>query len=321
MIKLDSNGFRFSLGESMAGKITWVAAIILPFLASCGMQMGLVKKGPDLSPTPDKKIAVAKADTQKAPLQGAFHIVGPGETLKRICDVYGLDLKKVARINKLKTPYTMRSGDTVFLPAGALLPDTKVRLVSTTTCSGKNAFMRVTCHTIAKAISGKRDPRVPELKFPVPGGVLTSPFGYRWGRLHTGLDIAAPVGTPVLACADGRVIFTGSRKRFRRYGNTVLIDHGHGVYTYYAHLSRIWVKKNEKVRRGQKIADVGNTGRTTGPHLHLEVRVNRMVYNPLAYLCPHEVAGTLMAKHFFERAPMGPVRSGWRVPDLLAARR
>jgi murein DD-endopeptidase MepM/ murein hydrolase activator NlpD len=302
----------------MDRSITWVAVIILPLLASCGSQMGMVKKTPDLSPSPEKKFEVAKADTGNAVSQGegAFHIVGSGETLKQICEVYGLDFQKVVVINKLAYPHTLKQGDTVFLPAQALLPDSKI-------CSAspeKAPIIKATRQTVANAILGKKDQRVPELKFPVPGGVLTSPFGYRWGRLHKGLDIAAPVGKPVLACADGRVMFTGSRKRFRRYGNTVLIDHGRGVYTYYAHLGGISVKKSQNVRKGQKIASVGNTGRTTGPHLHLEVRVTNTMYNPLAYLCPTEVAGTLMAKRFSD-PPMGPVRAGWQIPDLLTASR
>jgi murein DD-endopeptidase MepM/ murein hydrolase activator NlpD len=306
----------------MDKKITWVAALILPLLASCGSQMGVVKKTPDLSPSPGKKVEVAKADTTNASSQeeGAFHIAGPGETLKHICEVYGLEFQKVVKINKLVPPYTLKQGDTVFLPAQALLPDSKVCSATASGSSDKTPIIKATRQTVTNAIQGKKDPRVPELKFPVPGGVLTSPFGYRWGRLHKGLDIAAPVGKSVLACADGRVMFTGSRKRFRRYGNTVLIDHGRGVYTYYAHLGGISVKKNQNVRKGQKIASVGNTGRTTGPHLHLEVRVTNTMYNPLAYLCPSEVAGTLMAKRFSE-PPMGPLRAGWQIPDLLTASR
>ena len=166
---------------------------------------------------------------------------------------------------------------------------------------------------------------MPQLKFPVPQGVLTSPFGHRWGKFHKGLDIAAPVGTAVLSCADGRVIFAGSRKRFRRYGNTVLIHHGKGVYTYYAHLSDITVKKNQKVRKGQKVGMVGNTGRSTGPHLHLEVRVVNNVYNPLAYFAPAELARTRIAKRFTESpmgryGPTGAFRNSWLPGDEIFPR-
>lgn len=300
----------------------WFVAILLPLLASCSYGVGIVKKTPDLKPTSEQKIDIAekRSSSHSHQQEGAFHIVAAGESLRHICDVYGLDFAKVVKINKILPPYTMKQGDEVFLPAQALLDESEQASrwqKSATASSSSKKFNR---RVVSAAILGKRDPVVPELKFPVPGGVLTSPFGYRWGRFHKGLDIAAPVGRSVVACADGRVIFTGSRKRFRRYGNTVLVDHGCGVYTYYAHLSAIKVKKNQQVCRGQKIALVGNTGRSTGPHLHLEVRVTNKMYNPLAYFSPKELTGILIAKRFSD-SPMGPVRAHWRVPDLLTASR
>lgn len=254
--------------------------------------------------------------------EGAFHIVGKGETLQHICDVYGLEISKVAKINGLSAPYVLKEGQEIFLPAEALISDSdsEAKAVARGGSSGRSSGAIQSAAAVINAIRGKRNPDVPDLTFPVPNGTLTSPFGYRWGKFHRGLDIAAPVGTPVVACADGRVLFTGSRKRFRRYGQTVLLDHGKGVYTYYAHLSRILVKKNEKVRRGQTIALVGNTGRSTGPHLHLEVRVGNNLFNPLAYFPPSQLEGTRVAKRFGE-SPMGPVRARWDIPDLLAESR
>jgi murein DD-endopeptidase MepM/ murein hydrolase activator NlpD len=266
----------------------------------------------------------AKVPEQPSQEQGAFHVVGAGETLRHVCDVYGLDFEKVARLNKIMPPHTLKEGETVFLPAYALLPDKNDAWNHTAGSRGKSspkialAKREVTCP--ADTLRGYRDPAVPLLKFPVPKGVLTSPFGYRWGRFHRGLDIAAPIGRSVLACANGRVVFTGSRKRFRRYGNTVLIDHGRGAYTTYAHLNEIVVKKGQTVRRGQKIATIGDTGRSTGPHLHVEVRVGNKMYNPLAYFSPAELTGTKVAKRFTD-SPMGPVRAHWRVPELLTAGR
>ncbi len=310
-------------GVGMDLRFTWLLAIVLPLVASCSSPVGIVKKARDVDPKGDAKLCAAEYNLPVIPPEqdGAFHVAGPGETLQHICKVYGLDLAKVARINRLLPPYTLKDGETVFLPAQALLAEDQNKRSS----KGPHAVTLTEAtakRTVANAIIGigTKDPLVPELGFPVPGGVLTSPFGYRWGKLHKGLDIAAPVGKPVLACADGRVIFTGSRKRFRRYGNTVLIDHGRGVYTYYAHLSNIIAQKNQRVRKGQKIGLVGSTGRSTGPHLHLEVRVANRMYNPLAYLSPKDLTGTLVAKHF-SHSPMGPVRAGWQIPDLLTARR
>ncbi len=299
--------------------------IVIPLLAACSSTNGIIKKSLDQKPTVSKD----KGDTLKASAtdpekQGAFHVVGPGETLKHICSVYGLDISKVAKVNRILPPYSMKSGETIFLPAHALV-DHDEALTAAAIGKGKNSASSRSgtdhrAKLLAEALRGGKDPAVPDLRFPVPGGVLTSPFGHRWGRLHRGLDIAARLGSPVLACADGKVIFTGSRKRFRRYGTTVLVDHGKGVYTYYAHLSDVLVKKNQKVRRGETIAQVGNTGRSTGPHLHLEVRVANNLFDPLAYFPSHELSSTRVAKRF-DTSPMGPVRAKWRIPDLLTASR
>ncbi|MDR0786311.1 MAG: peptidoglycan DD-metalloendopeptidase family protein [Gemmatimonadota bacterium] len=101
-------------------------------------------------------------------------------------------------------------------------------------------------------------------------------------RPHQGIDIAAPVGEPILAPAAGRVIF--ARNQSGGYGNTVEIDHGHGYVTRFAHISRILVREGEKVERGQTIAEVGSTGLTTGPHLHYEVELNGVSMDPLNFI-------------------------------------
>jgi murein DD-endopeptidase MepM/ murein hydrolase activator NlpD len=111
-------------------------------------------------------------------------------------------------------------------------------------------------------------------------GTVTSGFGYRWGRLHEGIDIAAPSGTAVHAAASGTIIYAGG---LGGYGNIVVIDHGGGLSTAYAHLSSIWVAGGS-VSQGQAIGAVGCTGSCTGPHLHFEVRVNGSAVDPLGYL-------------------------------------
>ncbi|AOT70541.1 LysM peptidoglycan-binding domain-containing M23 family metallopeptidase [Geosporobacter ferrireducens] len=112
-------------------------------------------------------------------------------------------------------------------------------------------------------------------------GSLSSRFGWRWGSKHEGIDIAAKIGTAVHAADGGKVTFAGTRGN---YGKLVIIDHGGGYQTYYAHNSKIVVSTGTKVHKGQKIAEVGNTGRTTGPHLHFEVRKNGTPVNPLNYV-------------------------------------
>lgn len=122
-------------------------------------------------------------------------------------------------------------------------------------------------------------------------GWITSKFGYRKSpfgarkTMHKGLDIAASFGTPVRAPADGIVSYVGFDGG---YGNLVSIDHGFGVVTRYGHNAKVHVKYGQRVRRGDIIAEVGNTGRSTGPHLHYEVRVNGIAVNPSQYILDEE---------------------------------
>ncbi len=119
------------------------------------------------------------------------------------------------------------------------------------------------------------------------GGPITSGFGSRFHpilkrrRLHAGIDFGGGYGAPVYAAAEGTVI---SASTLGGYGNTIIIDHGSGMSTVYAHLSRIHVSSGSRVRRGQKIGAIGSTGLSTGPHLHFEIRRNGKAVNPASYL-------------------------------------
>ena len=118
-------------------------------------------------------------------------------------------------------------------------------------------------------------------------GWLTSSFGMRRDpfngrrKMHEGLDIAARTGTAVVATADGIV---SSVKTEPGYGKVVIVDHGYGYRTIYGHNSRYYVKVGQRVRRGERIAAVGNTGRSTGSHVHYEIRLNGVPVNPYKYL-------------------------------------
>jgi len=117
-------------------------------------------------------------------------------------------------------------------------------------------------------------------------GWVSSPFGYRRHpydgsyRLHSGVDIAADPGTPVRAPADGLVIYSGYREG---YGKVVVIDHGYGIRTLFAHLSTTFVNAGIRVRRGEILSQVGSTGQSTGPHLHYEIRKNGVPVNPVTF--------------------------------------
>ena len=110
---------------------------------------------------------------------------------------------------------------------------------------------------------------------------ITSPFGWRWGRMHEGIDLGAAYGTPIAAAAAGTVIYAGW---LGGYGNLTVIDHGGGLSTAYGHQSHIGVSVGQHVEQGEIIGNVGSTGHSTGPHLHFEVRVNGQAVDPLGYL-------------------------------------
>jgi murein DD-endopeptidase MepM/ murein hydrolase activator NlpD len=121
-----------------------------------------------------------------------------------------------------------------------------------------------------------------EFAWPVPGyNRISSHFGRRGGKPHEGLDIPAPTGTPIIASESGKVVYSGSG--IRGYGNLTIIAHKNGYFSVYAHADENLVKKGQSVRRGQQIALVGNTGRSTGPHLHFEIRKKSKALDPVAY--------------------------------------
>ena len=115
-------------------------------------------------------------------------------------------------------------------------------------------------------------------------GTVTSGFGYRWGRMHEGIDISVPEGTPIRAVADGTVILVQSEYESGGYGNYSCIDHGGGLSTCYAHQSSFATSVGARVSQGDLIGYSGNTGNSTGPHLHFEVRINGAATDPLGYL-------------------------------------
>ncbi|MCX7883638.1 MAG: peptidoglycan DD-metalloendopeptidase family protein [Caloramator sp.] len=119
-------------------------------------------------------------------------------------------------------------------------------------------------------------------RFVMPSrGYISSKFGYRWGRMHEGIDIAAPRGTAIIASESGKVTFAGWRSG---YGYCVMISHGNGYQTLYGHASKLYAKTGQYVKKGQKIAAVGSTGRSTGSHVHFEVRQRGACKNPLKYI-------------------------------------
>tara|TARA_B100001248_G_scaffold226858_1_gene185019 strand:- start:2535 stop:3038 length:504 start_codon:yes stop_codon:yes gene_type:complete len=123
---------------------------------------------------------------------------------------------------------------------------------------------------------------VMELSWPTKGGRFSRGFKTN-GRPHLGIDIAKPVGSPIYAAHSGRVVYTGSR-HYRGFGKLIILEHPSGWGSMYAHLDSYSVREGDWVERGQKIARIGMTGRTTGAHLHFELRKHKKPVDPLKYL-------------------------------------
>jgi len=198
---------------------------------------------------------------------GLRHRVEHGETLYRIGKAYGVSYQELAHVNGLTNPDRIEVGQEIViphttreLPVGVITPE-----------------------------SAREDrPSLPELPsgpapfvWPVAGGILSSDFGPRGETHHDGIDISTPEGTAVHAARAGRVIYAD---RLRGYGNLVILEHGEGYATVYAHNRENMAHPGDQVRQGDVIAVVGRTGTTSGPNLHFEIRKDNVARNPLFYL-------------------------------------
>lgn len=230
------------------------------------------------------------------------------KTIRERIDHIGSTLDRVERFDQKLRALTLLSDPQRNLAMGP----TETEPGSATSPGGNNQFARATASETPIALTSKLDRLSAEatrqeqnlqelqayfqdqrsLLASIPSiwptrGWVTSDFGSRLDPytadrvMHGGIDIAAPHGKEVLAPSDGTVVFAGLEGG---YGNVLVIDHGYGIKTRYAHLSAINVKPADKVVRGQRVALVGNTGRSTGPHLHYEVRVNGMAQNPRKFI-------------------------------------
>jgi murein DD-endopeptidase MepM/ murein hydrolase activator NlpD len=179
--------------------------------------------------------------------------------VKKIANNYGVTLEDLKVANPDKS---LQGNEWIFVPTKVgiayLLRDTYV--IEDYSSLGKGRFI-----------------------WPVPQFYkVSSHFGRRRGRNHDGIDIPAPKGTPIVSVDDGVVAY--SDNGIRGYGNMIVIAHSDDIFTVYAHNRKNKVDKGDRVRKGQQIAEIGNTGRSTGPHLHFEIRVKNKVRNPAQYL-------------------------------------
>lgn len=191
---------------------------------------------------------------------GAIHTVKQGESLWEIARLYRTDLDAIVATNAISNPNRLRPSQELIIP-GQVAASIGSSIRSEQLVSADGRLLRA-------------------FSWPVRGRISSS-YGPRWGRMHHGIDIAVNTGTQVRAAARGRVSFAGWNGG---YGYLVVIDHGNGVETRYAHNSKILVSVGQYVSRGQVVARSGNTGNSTGPHLHFEIRHRGNSVNPIQYL-------------------------------------
>ncbi|MFQ5802610.1 MAG: M23 family metallopeptidase [Candidatus Methylomirabilales bacterium] len=199
--------------------------------------------------------------------QGIHHVVKSGENLFRIGKAYDVNYQELARINKIADLHRIRAGQRIFIPGA-----TRRLPVEIITPSKVTVKRPITPKPRGKGREG--------FIWPVRGDI-TSKFGRRSRTFHDGIDIAAPQGAPIRAIQKGKVMYSD---RLRGYGNILIIRHLNGFVSVYAHNRRNIVREGQRVAQGEVIAEVGSTGRVTGPHLHFEVRKNNVARDPLYYL-------------------------------------
>ncbi len=197
------------------------------------------------------------------PSTGLTHSVKKNETIIKLGETYQVEAEAILEANKLLADSTLRAGQKIFIPNGLKpQPTPAVRYVQ----PRKDNFAR--------------SPQGGKYIWPAQSYAISQYFTYR----HFGLDIGARAGSPVFAAAEGEVTISSQGRWNGGYGNQVVIDHGNGVTTRYAHNSYNLVSVGEKVTQGQPIAAIGSTGRSSGPHSHFEITINGRRVNPLNYL-------------------------------------
>lgn len=205
------------------------------------------------------------------------HKVEAGQTLYRIAKAYEISVDDLMAANGLTEPKDLKVGQELIVPGA-----TQTKLVPPKDSPEPTPPDRVVPDekpVRGPVVVGRKDG---ELQWPLRG-VLYGRFGKKGKEPHDGIDLAAPAGTPVKTAAPGTVLYAGEQ---HGYGLIVIVDHGNGLVTLYAHNRDLRVRADQKVREGQVVATVGDSGATSGPHLHFEVRQGGKPVDPLDHLGP-----------------------------------
>lgn len=210
------------------------------------------------NPTVDETALQPGATLKIPPRDGVYYTTVDGDTLSQLASAFGIEASAIIAANQ-KNSEELQIGEDLFLP-------------------GAKAPLKETI--VARAETPVSRSSVQRFSWPARGE-LSSPFGRRWGRMHAGMDIANDVGTSVRAALSGRVSYVGW---YSGYGRTVIVEHENGYTTLYGHLNEFNVEAGQYVRNGQVIAYMGNTGYSTGPHLHFEVHRQGEAIDPMQVL-------------------------------------
>lgn len=227
---------------------------------------------------------------QEPDLVSVVHVVTPGQTLYRISRAYGVSVDEVMALNGIEDPRSVAIGQKVLIPGAAEVREVPVAVLDGGTPETEADPERPPAAIPRPAREARRSPAPAtrpgygkgDLQWPVRG-VLYARFGKKGGEPHDGIDLAAPAGTPVKTAAEGSVLYAGEQPG---YGKIVIVEHAGGLISLYAHNRDLRVKAGQRVRPEQVIATVGESGRTSGPHLHFEVRRNGVPVDPLDHLGP-----------------------------------
>ncbi len=209
---------------------------------------------------------------------GQYYRIRKGDNLYRIGLAHGVSAEDIARENGIRDVTAISVGQVIWVPAAK--PGARpTRKPTASASAGKPG----TSSSAARNAAREEARRSSQLAFrwPVDKPTLTSRFGRRRGRPHDGIDLGARRGTPIRAAEAGKVIHAGW---LGDYGRVVIVKHAGHYSTVYAHANKLHVKKGQFVDKGDRIAEVGSSGKSTGPHLHFEVRKREVAQDPMLYL-------------------------------------
>ncbi len=239
------------MGGKLNERLSWVLLFVsaIFFLRHCANQKALTKK----PPPPQKKT-------------GVYHLVERHQTFYRICKTYGVDLNEVASLNRIADPSKIQTGQRIFIPGAKRVLKVEIYIddvVSEQTEKDRVAYKKL------------------DFIWPVEGKINQS-FEEAENRAHQGIDISSVVGSPIRASNAGTVIY--SNNSIKGYGNLIILRHSEELVTVYAHNQVNLVGEGTWVEKGQIIGRVGQTGKTSGPHLHFEIRKSNKAVDPMLFL-------------------------------------